>query len=176
MSVPHAAPGGRLQKPRGARPLWVVLSGACTLTVAVHPPRSSHQAGLPLFQQTRSQVFQAHPLTLVWEGPPASMGGQVSMSATGTPSLGRRTSGTGDQQGLWEPALQGRGARRPCPWGGCDELVWTIRGVAGRWGPRAEEQGSWWWDRSTVVRAGELQGRPAGSRPRRRQGSTWVQA
>nr|XP_005894497.1 PREDICTED: uncharacterized protein LOC102281899 [Bos mutus] len=44
-------------------PLWVVVSYAHTPKVAIHPPRSSHRAGLPLSQQTRSQVFQArrHP-------------------------------------------------------------------------------------------------------------------
>lgn len=63
-----------LQKPRGARPLWVVVSGARTLKEAVPPPRSSPLVGLPLSQQTSSQAFQVPP-TLVREGPPSLDGG-----------------------------------------------------------------------------------------------------
>ena len=90
-----------LQKPRGARPLWVVVSYAHTPKVAIHPPRSSHRAGLPLSQQTRSQVFQArrHPGV---GGTPSLDGGTGERDSHSTPSLGRRTprSGTGNQQGL----------------------------------------------------------------------------
>lgn len=59
-----------LQKPRGARPLWVVVSGARILKVAVPLPQSRPRVGLPLSQQTRSQAFQVPP-TLVREGPPS---------------------------------------------------------------------------------------------------------
>lgn len=59
-----------LQKPRGARPLWMVVSGARILKVAVPLPQSSPRVGLPLSQQTRSQAFQVPP-TLVREGPPS---------------------------------------------------------------------------------------------------------
>lgn len=85
-----------LQKPRGARPLWVVVSYAHTPQVAIHPPRSSHRAGLPLSQQTRSQVFQArrHP------------------GVGGTPSLdggtGERDSHGHSQPGEEDPALRHR--------------------------------------------------------------------
>lgn len=46
---------------RGARPLWVVVSGTCTLKGAAQPPQSSCQVVLPLSQQTRNQVFRVPP-------------------------------------------------------------------------------------------------------------------
>ena len=94
-----------LQKPRGARPLWVVVSSARTLKVAVPPPRSSPQVGLPLSLQTRSQAFQVSP-TLVREGTPSlDGGGQVSVTAMGTPSDGGgpRAQAQGTSRGCGSP-------------------------------------------------------------------------
>lgn len=95
-----------LQKPRCARLLWVVGSGARTLKVAVPPPRSSPRVGLPLSQQKRSQAFQVSP-TLVQGGPPSLDGGTGERDSHGHAQRWGRAprSGTGDQQGLWEPAL-----------------------------------------------------------------------
>ena len=86
-----------------------------------------------------------HAVTLVWEGPPASMGAQVSVIATALPAWGGgpRTQAQATSRGCESRLCRDERRGAPGSWGGCDELVWTIRGLPGRRGPWAEEQGSW---------------------------------
>lgn len=85
----------------------------------------------------------------------------MSVTATGTPSVAGRTpcSGTGTSRGCGSPLCRDERRGAPGSWGGCDELVWMIRGLAGRGARGLKSRGAWWSSRSGLRARGLGDGR-----------------
>lgn len=102
----------------------------------------------------------------------------MNVTAPGMPSAGGRPRSQAQGTSRGCVSLLCRDERRGAPgsWGGCDELVWTIRRLAGRRGPWAEEQGGlvMGWEHSGE--GWRALGQACGLAASEMAGTTWAQA